>query len=139
MTQTPSAHAAGSYAHSARTRYGSDSTHCRTGLPDLPTTIRAGNTFKLTEQRDTLLQTAKTRAAREPAEARFEPVTAIALGLKDHARVLQPSAGLRSCGTWWNGHHQRRSGDDRLLTDARFCDSVLRKVQKNCARHATSR
>jgi hypothetical protein len=33
------------------------------------------NTFKLTEQRDTLLQTAKTRAVREPAEARFEPVT----------------------------------------------------------------
>jgi hypothetical protein len=48
------------------------------GAADLPTTIRAmmaANTFKLTEQRDTLLQTAKTRAVREPAEARFEPVT----------------------------------------------------------------
>jgi thiol-disulfide isomerase/thioredoxin len=60
------------------------------GAADLPTTIRAmmaANTFKLTEQRDTLLQTAKTRAAREPVEARFELVTAIALGLKD-----QPAA-----------------------------------------------
>jgi len=57
---------------------------------DLPTTIRAmmaANTFKLTEQRDALLQTAKTRSAREPVEARFELVTAIALGLKD-----QPAA-----------------------------------------------
>ena len=60
------------------------------GAADLPTTIRAmmaANTFKLTEQRDTLLQTAKTRAAREPVEARFELVTAIAMGLKD-----QPAA-----------------------------------------------
>jgi thiol-disulfide isomerase/thioredoxin len=57
---------------------------------DLPTTIRAmmaANTFKLTEQRDTLLQTAKAKAASQPVDARFELVTAIALGLKD-----QPAA-----------------------------------------------
>jgi thiol-disulfide isomerase/thioredoxin len=55
---------------------------------DLPTTIRAmmaANTFKLTEQRDTLLQTAKAKAASQPVDARFELVTAIALGLKDQS------------------------------------------------------